>query len=69
MPTPPPPPFHKYGTTVTGCGCPAWVYRPALRPCKHVRRLTDALSTLAEYRAAQALRTPHTRPHAAHSDV
>ena len=46
----------KYGTTPTGCWCPAWRYRPVARPCKHVKRLTDAISTLREYRAVQEAR-------------
>ena len=58
MTTPPlPPPFIRYGTTPTGCGCPASIYRPRER-CKHVRRLRDALETLREYHAAQASRSP-----------
>ena len=56
-PPPPPPPFVKWGSTPSGCRCPSWVFRPASRPCKHVRRLRDAIATLAEYRAAQASRS------------
>ena len=32
----------RHYTTVQGCSCPDWLYRPAERPCKHVRRLRAA---------------------------
>ena len=36
----------RYYTTVTGCSCPAWMYRP--RPCKHVVALRAAYELIAE---------------------
>ena len=43
----------KYGTTPSGCGCPAWLYRPESRPCKHVRALTSALELVNTWLTAR----------------
>ena len=40
----------KYDTTPQECSCPAWQFRPAERPCKHVRALREALEVVREWR-------------------
>ena len=42
----------RYATTLEGCSCPAHVYRPHSRPCKHVRTLLDAVGVVKEWEAA-----------------
>ena len=39
---------HHFTTTApTACSCQDYLYRPARRPCKHVRRLVDAQDLIA----------------------
>ena len=35
-----------YYTTPTACSCKDWQYRGRDRPCKHVRRLREAVETI-----------------------
>ena len=42
----------RYATTLKGCLCPSWHYRPHRRPCKHVAALLDAVSVFQEWEAA-----------------
>ena len=39
-----------YYTTADACSCPAWLYRPDARPCKHVQALRDAYTLIAAQR-------------------
>ena len=39
----------KYGTSESGCDCPAWTYRPDRRPCKHVEALRAAVATVTQW--------------------
>ena len=36
----------RYVTDQRACSCPDWMYRPARRPCKHVREIKAAVDLL-----------------------
>lgn len=58
----PPPPLDMvvksgtHWTSTVACNCPDWQYRGMRdrRPCKHVRRLQEALETLWEWKQGRA---------------
>ena len=39
----------RYSTSLAGCNCPDWKYRPHRHPCKHVTELADACSVVREW--------------------
>ncbi len=46
------PSVTRYETTLKGCSCPAHVYRPHRRPCKHTAALLDAVGVVKEWEDA-----------------
>ena len=44
----------KYNTTLDDCDCPAQRYWTLRRPCKHIRKLRDAMETVRTWKDKNA---------------